>query len=140
MGRALPITVEELCQERAHWRALLRNPAKLRAEFGPLPSANIRPFDKEAFAMKSRFGNTLPVHLEFRGRYPRAVIQPITGRELLIALAWLDLVREAQFKICRKCGIEYTVGGTKFCDWKCEHASTVARWRKKRKSKRNRGR
>jgi len=130
-GRALPVTVERLWTEKEHWRGLLRNPAKLRAEFRPpLLSGEL-----DMFAINSRFGNTLQVHLECKNKHPRAIIQPITGRELLIALAWIDLVTGAEFKICQKCGIEYTRGGRKFCSWHCEHANTMRTYRINRKKK-----
>jgi hypothetical protein len=81
--------------------------------------------------MMSDFANKLPVHMEWRGRHPHAVIQPITGRELLIALAWIDLVTGAECKVCNNsnCGIEYTRGGRKFCSWQCEHANTMRTYR-----------
>lgn len=135
MGYARPTTVEELCQEQKRWSALRQSLAKLRAEFGPPPSSGTaRPVDQYAFALQSHFQNTLSVHLELKGKYPRAVIQPITGRELLTALAWLDIVRDAKVKVCanRNCGIEYTVGGRKFCEPKCEHANTTRTYRKKK--------
>jgi hypothetical protein len=133
MGYARPITTEELSRQRDRWQSLMSSPTKLRAEFGPPPAGKV-PADQDAFALQSYFQNTLSVHLELKGKYPRAVIQPITGVELLRALAWLDVVRGAKFKVCanRNCAIEYTVGGRKFCEPKCEHASTIRRYRKKK--------
>jgi hypothetical protein len=130
-GRALPVTVEELGREQNYWRSLKRSPAKLRTAFGPSPSGDSAPHIKDTFAINSRFGNTLQVHLEWKGKHPRAIIQPITGRELLIALAWIDLVTDADCKVCHnhKCGIEYTRGGRKFCTWQCEHANTTRTYR-----------
>jgi hypothetical protein len=134
-GRASIETVESLKQEQVHWRNLLRNRTKLKAAFGPGPSADSRPYDKDRFALESKFGNTLEVHLEWRGKVPYFVIQPVTGRELLIALAWMDLVTGAQCKVCQnpKCGIEYSLGGRKFCSWQCEHANTMRNYRKRRR-------
>jgi hypothetical protein len=128
-GRAGIETVETLQQEQKHWRDLLRNRTKLRAAFAPGPSVDSAPYLKDQFAIESKFGNTLQVHLEWRGRHPRAVIQPVTGRELLVALAWIDLVTGAECKVCQKCGIEYTRGGRKFCTWQCEHANTMREYR-----------
>ncbi len=135
VGRALPVTVERLRQEQEHWRALLRNPAKLRAEFRPPPLSREWSLVRDRFAIHSRSGNTLQVHLEWKGKHPRAVIQPITGRELLTALAWIDLVTGVEFKICQKCRVEYTRGGRKFCTWQCEHANTMRTYRINRKKK-----
>jgi hypothetical protein len=136
-GYARELTLDELWAEHQRWKKLLANPAKLFVEFGPPPSGkNVRPIDKDMFAIQTRFGNTLQVHLECeKNRYPRAVIQPITGKELLIALAWIDLVSGARFQICAKCGNEFTGRKRTYCDWNCEHASTVSRWRKKQEAK-----
>jgi len=130
-GRAEVETVESLRQEQEHWRGLLRNRTRLRGAFGPGPSGDSRPYDKDRFALESKFGNTLEVHMEWRGRVPYAVIQPVTGRELLVALAWIDLVTGAECKVCQKCGIEYSIGGRKFCSWQCEHANTMRNYRKR---------
>jgi hypothetical protein len=136
-GRASIETLKSLQEEQKHWRELRRSHAKLRAAFAGGPSVGSAPYLKDKFAIESRFGNTLPVHLEWRGKHPHAVIQPVTGRELLIALAWLDLVTEAEGKICQnpKCRIEYTLGGRKFCSWQCEHANTMRTYRKNLKEK-----
>jgi len=130
-GRAVVATVESLQHEQKYWRELLNNRRKLRAAFGPPPSAEVSQGKKEWFAMMSHFGNTMPVHLEWRGKHPHAVIQAITGRELLVALAWIDLVMGAECKVCQNpnCGIEYSRGGRKFCSWQCEHANTMRTYR-----------
>jgi hypothetical protein len=75
--------------------------------------------------------NTLPVHLEWRGKHPHAVIQPITGTELLTALAWMDIISGRESKPCQNCGNEYTGGGSKFCDALCERAHTKREYRKR---------
>jgi hypothetical protein len=131
-GRAVTATVESLRDEQKYWRELLRSRAKLRGAFGPPPSSDRSQGEKEWFVIMSDFGNTLPVHLEWRGKHPHAVIQPITGRELLAALAWIDLVAGAEYKVCQNpnCQIEYMHGGRKFCSWQCEHANTTRRYRK----------
>jgi hypothetical protein len=135
-GRASIETVESLQGGQKHWRELKRNSRKLRAAFAPQPASST-PHLKDMFALESQFGNTLPVHLEWRGKHPRAVIQPITGRELLIALAWIDLVTGAECKVCQNqnCGIEYTRGGSKFCSPQCEHANTIRTYRMNLKEK-----
>jgi hypothetical protein len=130
-------TIESLRREREHWRELKRNRRKLRAAFAPGPARDSAPYLKDRFALESRFGNTLQVHLEWRSKHPRAVIQPVTGRELLIALAWIDLVTGAECRVCQneKCGVEYTRGGRKFCSWQCEHANTMRTYRMSLKEK-----
>ncbi len=124
-------TIESLRQEQKYWRELRRNRRKLREAFGPGPNNDSAPGYKELFALETKFGNTLPVHLEWQGKHARAIIQPVTGRELLTALAWIDLVTGAECKVCQNpnCGIEYTYGGYKYCSPQCEHANTVRAWR-----------
>ena len=135
-GRAVVATVESLRDDQKHWRELLRNRTKLRAAFSS-PPVNVSQGAKEWSAMMSTYGNTLPVHLEWRDKHPHAVIQPITGRELLTALAWIDLVTGAECKVCQNpnCGIEYSQGGRKFCSWQCEHANTMRTYRMNLKEK-----
>ncbi|MGO9335940.1 MAG: hypothetical protein ACLPY1_00370 [Terracidiphilus sp.] len=125
-GRAQVINVEYLVGERRYWRELCRDRAKLRAAFGAAPT------DSDWFTLMS---NTLPVHLEWRDSHPHAVIQPITGTELLTALAWMDIISGRECKICQnpKCGIEYTGGGSKFCDALCERANTKREYRNRLK-------
>ena len=43
----------------------------------------------------------------------------------------IDLVTGAECKVCQKCGIEYSIGGRKFCSWQCEHANTMRNYRKR---------
>lgn len=125
-GRAGVVSVEYLVSERNYWRGLCRDREKLRAAFGAAPT------DGDWFTLMS---NTLPVHLEWRGKHPHAVIQPITGTELLTALAWMDLVSGREVKTCQNpnCGpnggIEYTGGGSRFCDALCERANTKREYR-----------
>jgi hypothetical protein len=134
-GRASIETVESLQMEQEHWRELRRNRRKLREAFAPGPARDSAPHLKDKFAIESRFGNTLEVHLGWRGKHPHAIIQPVTGRELLIALAWIDLVTEAECRVCQKCDEPYTRGGSKFCSRQCEHANTMRTYRIKLREK-----
>jgi hypothetical protein len=136
-GWATPETVDSLRQEQKFWRELRRHRAKLRAYFAPLSDESATPHGGFMFALERAFGNTLPIHLEWQGRHPRAAIQPVTGREALAALAWVDLVSGAECKICQNlnCGIEYTYGGSKFCSVQCERANTMRTYRMSLKEK-----
>jgi len=130
-GRAQIETVESLQAEQHHWRELRRNRAKLRKAFAVAPPGGATPHRKAAFALESAVRNTLRMHLEWRGKHAHAVVQPITGRELLTALAWIDLITGADCKVCQNpnCGIEYTRGGSKFCSSQCERANTMRTYR-----------
>jgi hypothetical protein len=140
-GRALPLTLEELWAEQEHWSELLspQGRAKLRARFTPRPS------DAAWFALQTQFENTLPVHIEWRAgerQYPHAVVQPMTGRELLTATAWIDLVRGAKFQVCENenCGISFSGRKRQHCSESCAHVVAVRAFRERqRKAKRKRG-
>lgn len=130
--RPLPLTLEELWEEQEHWRELLRNQAKLRKAFRP-PGESERPFDKLSFAVESRFGNTLPVHLEWKHNRPQAALQPVTGSELLQSLAWQQVVNESALQMCQHCGKYFPHPWKKmYCTPNCAHAAAVRRWRKKK--------
>jgi hypothetical protein len=135
-GRALPWDVDSLCRERDKWRGTMRSEqgkrtksAKLRRIFEPLPGNTVE--EQYIFALGSKFKNTLPVHLEWQHGHAIAVIQPITGDELMKALAWIDVVTDAECKVCQniKCETEYTHGRTKFCSLECERANTKRAYR-----------
>ena len=145
-GSARPLTLEELWDEQERWDTLLKNPAKLRAEFAPPPSADAIPHDHISFAFDTHFRNTLPIHLEWK-RTPQAVVQPITGRELMIATAWADLISGSAFRVCQNCGIPFTSKHKRaFCPsdgWgpsACAHAVAQRMYRKRKsEEKKQRG-
>jgi hypothetical protein len=143
MGRALPLTIEELWEEQDRWRRLLLNPRDLRAEFASPPGDAARPSEKWSFAIQTEFRNTLPIHLEWK-KAPRqnthAVIQPMTGRELLIAAAWVDIVQQEEIQVCqrRDCGLPFTGPKQKYCSDSCGHLVAVRAHReRKRKAKKS---
>jgi hypothetical protein len=87
----MPLAPEELWDEQEYWRQLLDNPISLREQFTPPPHDDASPAEKEAFAIHTHLQNTLKIHLEWKkGQYPRAVVQLLTGRDLLIATTWLE--------------------------------------------------
>jgi hypothetical protein len=134
-GRALPLTLEGLWRDKEHWKTLLRpeNEVQLRAEFGTPPPEDAPPFEKSSFASKARFQNTLPLHLEWHRKGPRAVIQPITGSELLVATTQVDIVSGAARQICQRqdCGSPFSGRRRKYCGWYCGHIESVRAHRAK---------
>lgn len=140
IGRALPLTLEDLWRDQEHWGKLLRNPAKLRGEFRPPPDNSARPIDKLSFAMDARLMNTLPFHLESKGTYSHAVIQPSTGHELMIATAQIDLISGAAFHVCQRldCGIPFSGRKRKYCSWYCGHIVAVRTGRERKSKRRSR--
>jgi hypothetical protein len=142
-GRALPLTLEQLWSDQDHWAKLVRSRSLLRAEFGPAPSDAVPPFEKLEFSSKINLTNTLPLHMEWdRGGSPHAVIQPITGRELLIATTQVDLVTGADFQVCQRkdCGISFSGRNRKYCQWYCGHIESVRAHREKERKQRGKKR
>jgi len=144
----VPQSIENLWTEQERWIERLKSPAKLRAEFGPPPKDDARPGEHSMFAFNTHFANTLPTHLEWKPD-PHALIQPITGRELLIATAWVDLVSGYEVQVCQNCGIPFTSQRKRmFCPpnrWdkpsSCAHAAAqrMYRRRKSEEKKQQRG-
>jgi len=61
------VTLEGLCAEQERWRALLRNPAKLRAAFREAPAGDeVRPADK--IHLHYRRGMATHCHFTWSGR------------------------------------------------------------------------
>lgn len=129
-GWATIETLDSLRQEQKYWRELIGSPKKQRKLFPGPPASGDTPAHKSAFAIQSTFGNTLRVHLEWERKQAGAVVQPVTVRELLVALSWIDLVTGAECRVCKNCKEPYTRGGYKFCDAQCERAYTMRTYRK----------
>lgn len=143
-GRALPLTLESLWRDQEHWKALLEKPSLLHAEFCTPPQDDAPPYEKSDFAMKTKYQNALPVHMEWsKGSKmvppsAHAVIQPITGLELLIATTQIDLVSGIDFQICQRldCGIPFSGRRRKYCCENCAHVEAVRASRRKKYAKR----
>ncbi len=134
-GRAAPVLLDDFWREQTRWRTDLLHPAKLKAQFGSPPGSGARPHDQLHFAVSSTYLNALPLRIEWRGQHPIAVIETITGRELLIATTHLDLLRGAKFKVCRRpdCAIPFSVETRhkrKYCSWYCGHIESVRKNRR----------
>jgi hypothetical protein len=138
----LPMSLDRLWDEQKYWRELLcNNWALLRMKFRSLPSEDASTSEKMQFAISTEFGNTLPMHLEWKvgpSQYPRAIIQPMTGQEFLIATAWLDIVTQQKSQICQRsdCGCPFTGRLQKYCSDSCAHLVAVRAYRdRKRKAR-----
>ena len=137
-GVARPVTLEELWAEQERWRVLRRHPEQLRKMLAPPPGADARVSERMIFTWTAEAVNTLPVHLEWK-KTPRAVLQPITGREMLIATSWLDLVSGSPFQDCDHCGQPFSSDRKrKYCPPRageiysaCAHAAAQAEYKKR---------
>jgi hypothetical protein len=120
--------------------------AELKAKFGYVPSRK-RAIESERkdtasflFALQTQTVNELPMHIEWRqgeferddgrivkGDVPHAVVETITGREMLTATIHLDLIRRARFQICKRknCSTPFPVltkHARGYCSPACGHA------------------
>ena len=133
--RVLPTTLNELFEATKRWYVLLktlRNHVALKSEFGPPPRLDARPFDRYEYAGRAYFNNTLPVSLEWQGKDPYAVIETITGWELMIAAAWADVVSSAEDQVCAECKTRFSSPRKKkYCCWECGHLVAVRKYKRK---------
>lgn len=140
-----PIELKLLWKEQAYWKdVLLCDLQPLRSEFAA-PCEGASPAERENFAVSTEIGNTLRMHMEWKsgpGQYPRAIIQPVTGRELLIATAWLDIVQQQKVQVCqrRDCGLPFTGREQKYCSDSCAHRMAVRAFRERRNEAKAHGR
>lgn len=135
----LPITLAEMHSDIERWYKLLsalNDPTKLKSGFKRPPSVDARPHDLFAFAGDAHFNNTLPVSLEWSGKDPCAVVETITGWELMTATAWADVAGRADEQVCANCGTRFTwPRKKKHCRWECGHLAAVRKYKRKRKRK-----
>lgn len=139
-GRALPLTLEELWRQQSDWRSLLENPDALRSQFSTPPPSEATPHEKLKFSVNSLAFNTLQIHVAWQKQTrrqengqkntavePVAVLQTITGWEMLVATTHLDLLQRANFQRCQRsdCGIPFTGRERKYCSWYCGHIVSV---------------
>lgn len=134
--RVVPSTLSEMLQYTEHWYrqvGILRNPTKLKAEYREAPPADGRATDQHRFASEAYFMNTLPVSLEWHGKDPYAVIETISAWELMVAVAWSDVVSRAEEQVCARCGTRFTwPRKKKYCQWECGHLVAVRKHKKKK--------
>lgn len=143
-GRVPEVSMSDLQAEVKHWHRLLdslHSPVKVQKVFKQPPPATARPHDHFSFAMEASFVNTLPVSLEWERGNPYAVIETITGWELMVAAAWSDAVSHAKKQVCARsgCTTPFTwPRKKKYCRWECGHLEAVKRYKRKKALERQR--
>jgi hypothetical protein len=134
--RVLPVELDDMRRTALYWYDLLGSPkdsAKQRAAFRHPPQADATPAQLHSFAWEARFTNTLPVSLEWSGKEPRAVIEPICGFEILAAAAWADVAARVPSQVCERCNTRFSCPRKKkYCRWECGHAVAVMNYKRKR--------
>jgi hypothetical protein len=142
-GRALPVPLDDLWRLQQGWLKTLSDPRALKKRFGPPPAPGAKSGQKLFFALQTRMMNEFPMHIEWRRGGAFAVVETITGLEMLIATTHLDLLRRADFGSCARadCGIPFTrrSGHNQiYCSPECAHvvAQRALRERKKREEDR----
>jgi hypothetical protein len=142
-GRALSVPLHDLFRQQQAWLKTLRDPAALKARFGPPPPPSSKGVQKLFYALQTSIANELPMHIEWKRGGAFAVVETITGWEMLVATTHLDLLRHANFKNCARadCGIPFPrLSGHNqiYCNPECAHvvAQRALRKRKKREEDR----
>lgn len=142
-GRALSVPLHDLLRQQQWWLKTLRDPAALKARFGTPPAPSAKSIQKLSFALQTATMNELPMHIEWKRGGAFAVVETITGWEMLVATIHLDLLRHADFKSCARadCGIPFPrLSGHNqiYCSPECAHvvAQRALRKRKKREEDR----
>ena len=102
----------------------------------PAPSA--KSIQKLFFALQTAKMNELPLHLEWKRGGAFAVVETITGWEMLVATTHLDLLRHADFKNCARadCAIPFPrLSGHNqiYCGPECAHVVAQRELRKRKK-------
>ena len=125
------MSLEDLWAEREYWKGLMASEAKRRAALG-CPSNTLQTWETEA-------SNTLEVHLAWHSERSYAVIQPITGHELMVATTWEAVVSGAKFQVCQRpdCGQRFfSQHKREYCPGRtCAHVM-AQRWYKERETAR----
>jgi hypothetical protein len=137
--RVLETTLDEMLGDIERWRKLinaLRNPARLKAHYKEPPAIDARPADHFSFAVESSVTNTLPVSLEWSGKYPHAVIETLSAWELMSAAAWADVVGGLKLQVCAECKTPFTSPRKKkHCLWECGHRAAVRGYKQREAAK-----
>jgi len=141
-GRALSVPLHDLLRQQQWWLKTLRDPAALKAKFGSPPLPNARGSQKLLFALQTASMNEFPMHVEWRRGGAFAVVETITGWEMLVATTHLDLLRHANFKSCARadCGIPFPrLSGHNqiYCGPECAHVVAQRATRERKKKEEN---
>jgi len=138
-GVAVSVLLSDLWRQQQWWLKILRDPRALKIKFGRPPAPGTKSIEKLSFALQTLRLNELPMHFEWKGGGPFAVMETITCWEMLVATTHLDLLRHADFKSCARedCAIPFPrLSGHNqiYCSPECAHvvAQRALRKRKKR--------
>jgi hypothetical protein len=138
-GRALSFTLDDLWRQQQWWLKALRDPQALKTKFGAPPAPEAKSIQKLSFALQTLRLNELPMHIEWKRGGAFAVVETITGWEMLVATTHMGLLRHAKFESCARadCGIPFprlSDHNQLYCSPECAHvvAQRALRKRKKR--------
>jgi hypothetical protein len=142
-GRALAVPLQGLWRQQQWWLKTLRDPGALKKRFGTPPPSGAKSIQRLAFGLQTSRMNELPMHIEWKRGCAFAVVETITGWEMLVATTHLDLLRHADFESCARadCGIPFarlSDHNQIYCSTECAHvvAQRALRQRKKREEDR----
>ncbi len=138
-GVARSVPLDDFWREQQWWLKTLRDPQALKTKFGAPPAPGAKSIQKLSFALQTLRLNELPMHIEWKRGGAFAVIETITGWEMLVATTHLGLLRHEKFESCARadCGIPFprlSDHNQIYCSPECAHvvAQRALRKRKKR--------
>ena len=134
----VPFTLDELLDEIEYWYRVIKastNSAKLKKAFASPPDNGLIS-DQFWFAQGAIIANTLPVSLEWEGRYSHGVVEPITGSELFAALAWADALNRGTLpQVCAHCKTRFNYHRKRtHCTCACAHAAAVSAYKRRKRA------
>ena len=141
-GMAIGVCINQLRALQKMWLDLLRDPGALRDRFGkpkPVRSQEAWNFEPPLRWRHDREHlNTLPARFEWSNGRPIAVLEAVTGWEIMVAHTHADLLAGAKFQICKRrdCAIPFPVTTNhkrKYCEWGCAHLESVRKARREEK-------
>jgi hypothetical protein len=143
-GEILKVRRDHLQKTAQWWNDALLDRAALKKRFGSPPVAASEEIHKYIYAWQTATFNELPMHIEWDSGRPFAVVETVTGWEMIIATIHLDLLRGARFGICKRkdCGISFpklSKHEKKYCSVKCAHLVAVRKSRKPKGKTQNNG-
>lgn len=122
VGRALWLTLNDLWVDQNHFKRLHRDLGKHQKD----PNRRVKLGDNLP---------ELPARMEWVDKYPRLIIRPITGRELMTTMIWLGLTDVLKFQACQnpKCRKEFIWDEQRmYCpDRECAHAVAQRNYRQR---------
>jgi hypothetical protein len=129
------VTLDEMREDIKRWYRLMKAPAsQQKKHFMPPPPPDTRNHERSLFALEAGATNTLPVSLEWRGKFPEASVETLSAWELANAVTWADVMRGAEVQVCanENCATSFTdPRKKKHCSYACAHKAAQREYKRR---------